>query len=561
MQVLVCGGTYVHSAVNTSTEDSPQMRLVGGALLSTMIAAYSNHDVTLHTNFSTEEQKITKSYQQMLRDHYVSPNTVSKVSSLYGRIEDGRLISGTNMFETSDMITRSDKYHAFDVFVITTDISERDFRMLSRFAYEHGIKTFVITSQEYPIPVVYNGTTVIKLPVDGDEALIVHTEGEKSPVLSEQPDGAVYYKRYQNVESDTHLPVYHEYLDDIKNALHQAGIIEASKVKRYSKKPWSQPQKLWRFILQLVAAALIITGIGLTVLYAFDLFGGTNEYDTFVDDSTAVEHSECGTVGECRALGDSYLQELEDYINILDEPHVFFENRTRTTFVDYSVDDDLNLDTRTESNPIPVGSESDYTEIWERFSTIFPDEYLTDINTFRLFSDGEGNTLAYVEISEGGITLAVDIRDNASLAAEYRTLIHEFGHIYSLRPDDFDPACEDGTDLNCINEGTIMADYVERFWSQYGDNWLENSHKSPFEREAFYNNNITDFHVPYQATNAKEDYAVTFLRFIIEPMPDENSSQLKDVKVRSFYEDPELVALRTDILYQLLALEKERADT
>ena len=64
--------------------------------------------------------------------------------------------------------------------------------------------------------------------------------------------------------------------------------------------------------------------------------------------------------------------------------------------------------------------------------------------------------------------------------------------------------------------------------------------------------------MPYQALNPKEDYAVTFTAFITGTMP-ESEAQLADVKVRAFYEDPDLAALRVDILGNLLAYEEKRA--
>lgn len=160
-------------------------------------------------------------------------------------------------------------------------------------------------------------------------------------------------------------------------------------------------------------------------------------------------------------------------------------------------------------------------------------------------------------IKDDGTVLAMDVRDNTHKATQYRNLIHEFGHIYSLPIEDFDESC-DSTDISCIKEGTIIADHAERFWSQYDESWLENSDKSRFQLEGFYNNNVTDFYVPYQATNVKEDYAITFMKFITEKIPS-NSSQLRDVKVQSMYEDAELVALRVDILKSFVQLEKERA--
>ena len=583
MKVLVCGGTYLYI---TDKADPSSMRLSGGAMLSTLIASHSHHEVHLHTNFSTEEERITKSYQKMLRNHWVQPNDAAKISSPYGRMSSKDLIPGSNVFETSGSVTDSTKYQSFDCFVITTDISERDFRKLSRYAFDNGIETIVVTANEYPPPVVYHGTTVISLPVEEREpengAVSMNSGRRTDEDISVSEDGSAdehplseesftYKRRASSDEavfkSEGHIninrdhrggqPVYHEYLTLIKDELHKAGLIEASKVIRHQRKPKPPVKRLWMFILQLIAAGMIITGIVLSVLYLFDYFSSRDVYETVVDDSMPVESDECSTVGKCRALGDAYLSELEEYIDIMDEPHMFIENRTRTNYIDYEIDASLNLGEADEENPLPVGSKESFEEIWERFSRIFPEEYLSDLDTFRLFSDGEGNVLAYVEIMDDSTTLAVDIRDNQNRASEYRTLIHEFGHIYSLPFDDFDQTCGAGTDLNCVKDDTVMSDYIDRFWTQYGEDWLENSEKSTFEREAFYNNHVTDFHVPYQATNAKEDYAVTFLRFIIEPMPEAESSQLKDIKVRSFYENSELVKLRVDILRNLVELEKE----
>lgn len=554
MKVLVCGGSYINI---TNDNQLSASRLVGGAVLSTLVASHSHHVVYLHTNFSTEEERITKGYQKALRRKWVNPNYTAKVSSPYGRINGTERFPGSNIFETADTVRRDEKHFStFDVFIITTDISENDFRALSYFARKHGIKTFVVTAGEYPLPYTLPGTTVIELPI----------ENSNVDVLPEE--SIAYTNQHSSQEASTHnsqpLPLYHEQLSYIKKELNKHDIIEASPVTRYDKQPKAPLQKVWRFMLQLIAIALIITGVSLSILYIFSGFSERPEdvaLETDIDDAAPVDDEACSTVGECRELGDEYLDEINEYIDIQDEPHVFFENRTRTTFIDYEVDDEMNLTDQTEENPLPVGSEEEFEEIWSRFSAIFPDEYINDVTNFRLFSDGEGNTMAYVDIRENGTTLAVDIRDNENLAAEYRTLIHEFGHIYSLPLEDFDQECSVSTDLNCLKEDTIMDEYIERFWSQYGDDWLENIDKTAYEREAFYNNNITDFEVPYQVTNAKEDYAVTFQRFITEKMPGEETEQLKDIKVRSFYEDSELVQLRVEILRNLLDIEQERAES
>lgn len=266
-----------------------------------------------------------------------------------------------------------------------------------------------------------------------------------------------------------------------------------------------------------------------------------------------MDHPDCGTVEECSALGDAYLEELGEYIDISQEPYVFFENRPQRTYQDYAVDGG-EPELIEEVRELP-GEAEDYLGYYDEFEALFPDEYTDQIDIFRLFSDGEGNTLAYVDISEAETILAMDFRDNGHKAARYRTHIHEFAHIYSLPAEDFTDECTASTSLDCLTEDTLMHDYTERFWDGYGEEWLENRYKSQAERDAFFANNTTDFHVPYQAVNPKEDYAVAFTMFVTREIPEE-SGLLRDTKVRAMYEDPEHVALRTEILENLLSLEQ-----
>src|SRR5699024_5578039 len=149
------------------------------------------------------------------------------------------------------------------------------------------------------------------------------------------------------------------------------------------------------------------------------------------------------------------------------------------------------------------------------------------------------------------------VRGNMHKATQYRNLIHEFGHIYSLPIEDLDASCQT-TDMSCAKNGTSNTDNNERIWSHYDEAWHDNSNKSRPQREGLYNNHVTDFFVPYQTTNVKEYYAITFMKFITEKIPS-NSSQLRDVKVQSMYEDAALVAMRVDILKSFVQFEKERA--
>ncbi|GAB3063445.1 hypothetical protein ACFOU0_11330 [Salinicoccus sesuvii] len=508
MKILVAGGIYIDQA----SDGSP---FIGGHIVAKYIGKYSHHNVHLHTNFSTESSQSTKALKKSLRDAGVDPAFAGRVSASYGTIEGDQVTSGSNVFETVSH-ERLRKMTDIDLLVLTTDISQRDFRMLLNYAYRQSIPVLIFTCGEYN---------------SYDTARV-----------------APY------ILTDSGVPEYHLHSNELKQTLESHGITESTPVVRTRQELVMAPSSAaLRIIGQLIGISAVLGLVVFGILYALGLTGNRGIYDTDIDPNLAVDHESCATIMECRTLGDDYLETLNTYIDIQDAPHLFVENRTRTQYITYTVDDFVLVDAK-EHAPLPIGSVDEYEAIWDRIVAFFPHEYIDTINQYELFSDGEGNTLAFVDIKEAGVTFAMDIRDNRDRPSEYRTLIHEFAHIYSLPIEDFS---HDGTELSYLKEDTLMAAFIDRFWSQYGEDWIENKFKSQPERQAFYNNNVTDFHEPYQATNPKEDFAITFVEFVTSRMP-ESSSQLKDVKVRSFYEDPELVKLRVDILSNIVEYEKAR---
>ncbi|WP_411843682.1 hypothetical protein [Salinicoccus sp. HZC-1] len=527
MKILVAGGIYIN------TEQTEHIELAGGFKTAGLVGSHSRHAVYIHTNFSTEETKITSAIKKSLREQGVDPRYAGTVSDVYGRLDKEGFESGSNLYETVRLDHRfRKKLEAFDVFILTTDIAERDFRWLLTFANNHRIKTHVFTCGEYPVR---------------------HDNGRIHVHTLYDPEGAT------DSDGEQSQPAYHEHIGTIKDILQADGIIEPLPVERaFSEQPKSPLYDAGRFIAQIAALALVAALVlGGAIFLLQQISGPGEEYETYIDWQAPVDHDSCSTIEECKNLGDRYLGELAEYVDIQDEPHVFIENRSRFDYITYQVGGDFQLTDPDYQADLPIGTEAEFMGIWEKFTAIIPNERIASISQFNLFSDGEGNTLAYVDIQPEGTTLGVDIRDNDNRASQYRTLIHEYGHIHSLPSEDFTDECI-GTELDCLKEDTLMADYISRFWSQYGDKWIENKYKSDPEKEAFFNNNINDFYVPYQALNPKEDYAVTFVSFITKSMP-QGDSQLKEVKVRAFYEDPDLVALRVDILENLLAYEKERA--
>lgn len=491
-------------------------RFVGGYSIAELLSQFTNDDIHLHTNFSTTEYNQTRIIKKQLRQQGIITDYAKSVAVDYGTLYADTFHAGSNLFET---FKNNEKYlKNINQIILTTDINERDYRVVKNFAVNHKIPITVFTCNEFKIR---NAENMSIVEVD-----------------------------------DSGLPNYHLHKEKIIKHLQQNNIIDTKRVKHRNLPP-TKINKAGKNILQLIFIGL---GLFLVAYFGFllmDRLSGTESHiESNIEWSQSIDHPDCQTVLECKALGDSYLDELSTYIDFGDEPHIFFENRSREYFIDYQVEG-TELTDITVKGDLPADNEGEFIDLWHTLTRVFPEQYLDAIHTYRLFSDGEGNTAAFVSIERDGTTLGIDVRDNLDKPSKYRNLIHEFGHLYSLPIDDFTNDC-DTTDLNCLKENTILDDFRNRFWSQYDEQWHENSGKSQAQIEGFYNNNVTAFYTPYQATNVKEDYAITFMQFITYKIPS-NSSQLRDVKVQSMYENDDLVVMRVNILEAFLQLEKERA--
>ncbi|MFB9860248.1 hypothetical protein ACFFLE_03895 [Salinicoccus siamensis] len=501
MEILAAGGIY-------TKEDST---FTGGHVISICLGSHSAHHVRLHTNLSSDSTK-TPPLLKHLRQNGVDPRLAARVSAPYGTITGDGVTPSSNVFETVRR-ERMQKQMNHDCVILSTDISERDFRWLTAEANNRNIPVLVFTCGEYPVRT-------------GGGIEIIHLD-------------------------DSGIPDYAHHLEEIKAVLINRGWIYDHPVTRSRREQVPHPSTaILRTIGQLLLFGMLTGAVLLGILYLLGLPGEDGGHQAEIAPKQPVDHPDCSTVAACTTLGDQYLDALDDYIDIEDTKHLFIENRSQIGYLTYPVED-VTLGAPEVHKPLPFGDEAAFREIWTRFTHFFPAREIADVDAFRLFSDGEGNTLAYVDVKPSGTTLAMDIRDNQTKPDEYRTLLHEFAHVWSLPPEDFK---DDSTDVASLKEDTFMNAYTERFWSQYGEEWVENKYKSDPEREAFYNSHITHFHEPYQATNPKEDFAVTFVKFVTEPMPE--GQQLKDVKIRTLYEYPELVALRTTILENMVDHEK-----
>lgn len=218
-----------------------------------------------------------------------------------------------------------------------------------------------------------------------------------------------------------------------------------------------------------------------------------------------------------------------------------------------------------------------HKKIWNYFSTLIPHEFRPHLKEFTIFTDGESNTLAavaqtYDDAELWGLEVDyVDITDYYYLSF---TLVHEYAHLFTLAPNQVPPSLaifnnpeDNDTYLEEISacstyfpgEGCSKPDsyihlFYQQFWSEIYDEWnqinLEEDEDLYYEKlDDFYYKYQDQFLTDYSATSPAEDIAESFGFFVFAEKPDDNT--IAEQKILFFYQFPELVELRTEILNNL----------
>lgn len=242
-------------------------------------------------------------------------------------------------------------------------------------------------------------------------------------------------------------------------------------------------------------------------------------------------------------------------------------------------------------NSVPAGTPKDYTntdlqqEAWDVFTQLIPPEDRRMVSEFNIFTDGYSNTLAAVDRSKRDISMWVleadvaDLEDKNSLVF---TMIHEYAHLLTLDASQVEPDAELATEPNdlvlltekaylcphyftgmgCSYADSYINVFYERFWTDIQEEWEEvdalqynTDDFVPYYNALydFYKTNQDQFVGDYAATHPTEDIAESFTHFVFNPKPLGNS--IREQKLLFFYEYPELVRLREDILKGACALE------
>lgn len=269
-------------------------------------------------------------------------------------------------------------------------------------------------------------------------------------------------------------------------------------------------------------------------------------------------------------------------------PRHEFEEDEEYTLVTYSINENEISDPETES---VISSLKKYQkdtaaqqQLWDYFAAIIPLEQRTFLKHYIVFTDGESNVLASVAQSTNSMDewdLSVDILDTNDPKDLTFTLVHEFGHLLTLNPDQVTPseAIFNNPDSDsiynkeekacstyfpgegCSHEDSYIHQFFKRFWSnKFYKEWkkidsIEDPDEQYDELDAFYNRYKSQFVTDYAPTSPAEDIAESWSFFVLKKKP--KGSTIANQKVLFFYEFPELVSLREEIANNLCAqLEK-----
>lgn len=291
----------------------------------------------------------------------------------------------------------------------------------------------------------------------------------------------------------------------------------------------------------------------------------------------------CESVDDCKAVADDLIGDLSAYFTGKEFTEEDYESEDEgeeeeITLVAYSVEGQSILDPVFEDAPeqyADIQNDSNlHEDVWLYLNHMFPVEYMNYVGEFTIFTDGVYNTLAMVEPLTDDLNswiYYVDLMDMENTEEFSYTLVHEFAHIITLNGSQLEPdaavlndqedaeayqAAIDACDYwftgeGCPNGDSYLALFMEEFWGDIYDQWLEiDNIEDEDERlegfDSLYEQYADDFVTDYAATSPAEDIAETFAYFVFQPEP--AGDTIAEQKILFFYQFPELVQLRTMIL-------------
>ncbi|MGG2017909.1 recombinase family protein [Bacillus sp. S10(2024)] len=228
--------------------------------------------------------------------------------------------------------------------------------------------------------------------------------------------------------------------------------------------------------------------------------------------------------------------------------------------------------------------ETDYHEaLWDMYSVLIPAKYRENIKEFDIVSDGYDNIVAHVMQNENNPedwVLSLDALDsNVNINEVMKTLIHETAHVLTLNktqiPVDkkYVKAVTEEKDISayeskcttlfltegCTKKKSYVNQFYEQFWKPLEGEWKEKKVETNVEAQMqFFKEHEDKFVSEYGTTNVAEDIADTFTAFILQDSNKvKESREVKYQKIAFFYQFPELVKMRAEVLAGLQQISEE----
>ncbi|MCZ2128414.1 MAG: hypothetical protein LC099_11660 [Anaerolineales bacterium] len=214
-----------------------------------------------------------------------------------------------------------------------------------------------------------------------------------------------------------------------------------------------------------------------------------------------------------------------------------------------------------------------HLNIWNYFVALIPLEQRPMLKEFSVFTDGKNNTLASVVQTDDPKDWRLEV-DSADVDNYYYlsfTLVHEFAHLLTLNSNQVTPSLAvfnnpDDNDIylkaisacdtffpgeGCSNSDSYINAFYDQFWADTYEEWNAiNLEEDPNVREEklgdFYLKYEDQFLSYYSTTHPVEDIAEAFSYFVFSPKP--SGETIAEQKILFFYQYPELIQLREEIL-------------
>ncbi|MDJ0754932.1 MAG: hypothetical protein QNJ45_15525 [Ardenticatenaceae bacterium] len=334
-----------------------------------------------------------------------------------------------------------------------------------------------------------------------------------------------------------------------------------------------------------------------------DFVGDEAAYDDIVNDDAAYDDDFVLTAADC--YEDEYFDEADQtcYLNeeafaaedggnlggwlsslaeeIVDNEVAFSDGGEGQVIIQYAVvgdriSDPQNGEALTDLESEIQNDSASHNALWEQFATLIPQEFRRDLTQFGVFTDGIDGTLAYVEPNPDNPEtwlIVLDPADTADRDDFTYTLIHEYGHVLTLNDrqvpfdqeayfDDTGDAYEAAAEAcstfftgeGCAEDTSYIGAFYATFWTEIYDELPfpdEEGIVDEDELADFYDRYADQFVTDYAATNPGEDIAESWTHFVLKPKPAGNT--VAEEKILFFYQYPELVKLRQEILTRLYA--------